>query len=219
MQNQTLQQLAIPLSIIVAGALIAAAMYFGGTGTKTGGVQMLDSQELLAGEKAPVPAVTEKDWIRGNPNAKLKIVEYSDPQCGYCKRFHQTLQQIINEHAAGGEVAWVYRHLPILGPASYDQALALQCAGTVGGQTAFWDNIDAHFEAGGKAFPTSDAYTACVKDPAKRAEIEAMATAAQSLGIQGTPASFILVDGQQVSIDGAQPYEAVKKVVETLLKK
>jgi protein-disulfide isomerase len=238
MNNQTtMQNLAIPLSIIVAGGLIAGAMYFSGARTaKTAGVKMVNSQELLAGEKEAVPAVTDKDWTRGNPNAKLKIVEYSDPECPFCRIFHTTLQRIMNDYGQSGDVSWTYRHMPLAGlhAKAYDESVAMQCAGMVGGTTAFWafadelfaktpsnDGLDHALFASFATKSGIDAakFDACLKGPDAKKVVDATLDEAGRLGIQGTPASFILLDGQQVTIDGAQPYEAVKKVIETLLKK
>lgn len=44
-----------------------------------------------------VPAVTEDDHIRGNKNAKVTIIEYSDFECPFCSRFHPTVQQAMDE--------------------------------------------------------------------------------------------------------------------------
>src|SRR3989338_10852406 len=54
--------------------------------------------------------VTDEDHIRGNVKAPVKIVEFADFECEFCKKLHQTMKEIINESEKEGKVAWVYRH-------------------------------------------------------------------------------------------------------------
>lgn len=225
------QNLAIPLSIVIAGALIAAALYFSDNNTSGRAAQGNEPRVT-----ANIPAVTEKDWIIGNPNAKVKIVEYSDPECPFCRIFHTTMQRIMREYKDGGQVAWVYRHMPlaVLHQKAHDEAVAMQCAGILGGNEAFWKFTDALFAA----TPSNDGldhgmfpqfaktagidvkkFDACRAGEDAKKIVDASLSEAENLGIQGTPASFVVVNDEQVSIDGAQPYEVVKKIVEEVLKK
>jgi len=54
--------------------------------------------------------ITSEDWVRGDRNAKVSVVEYSDLECPFCKRHHPTMQQLVAEY--DGKVNWVYRHFP-----------------------------------------------------------------------------------------------------------
>jgi protein-disulfide isomerase len=94
--------------------------------------------------------ITDEDHIRGNQDAAVKIVEYSDFGCPYCARFHQTMKQVTNNYDAS-EVAWVYRHFPIpqLHPQAPRLARASECAADLGGQEAFWTFADEVFAGGG----------------------------------------------------------------------
>lgn len=78
----------------------------------------------------------EGDHVYGNPNAPIKIVEYSDYECRYCKKVHETLLRIVDE--SNGGVSWTYRHLPILGPNSVAKAVAGECVAQIKGNDAFW---------------------------------------------------------------------------------
>lgn len=227
-------QLAIPVSIVIAGALIAGALYMSNTKNTATAQQVnngTDAQELI-----PVPEVTEKDWIKGNPNAEMKIVEYSDPECPFCRMFDATMQKIIGEYGQGGKVAWVYRHMPLsmLHQKAYDESVAMQCAGMLGGTTAFWifadelyaktpsnDGLDHALlpQFAAKAGIDAKKFADCRAGEEAKKVVDAHLAEAEQLGIQGTPHSFILYKGEQVSIDGAQPYEAVKRIIDTLLKK
>ncbi|HEV8553776.1 MAG TPA: thioredoxin domain-containing protein [Casimicrobiaceae bacterium] len=57
------------------------------------------------------PVSEGRDHIRGNPTATVALVEYSDFECPFCKRFHQTVKKVVDE--SGGRVKWVYRHFPL----------------------------------------------------------------------------------------------------------
>jgi len=150
--STTIQKLGIPIAIVIAGALIAGAIFFGGG---TGG----------GGNTPPVGQVVEKirgvqgdDHIVGNRNAKVVIVEFSDTECPFCKVFHETLHRIVSEYEPS-EVAWVFRHWPIpqLHPKAPKEAEALECAAAQGGPSSslgtsndvFWKYTDKVFEATG----------------------------------------------------------------------
>lgn len=90
--------------------------------------------------------VTEDDNIRGNINADIKVVEYSDFKCPYCGTFHDAMKQVVDNYE-DDKVAWVYRHFPIpqLHPKAPGIAQASECAGEIGGQEAFWQFADEVF--------------------------------------------------------------------------
>src|SRR3990172_5631879 len=53
--------------------------------------------------------ITNADHVRGNSNAPVTIVEYSDLECPFCKSFHTTMQQAMNEYGKNVKFAWVSR--------------------------------------------------------------------------------------------------------------
>ncbi|KKW42008.1 MAG: Sodium/proton antiporter [Candidatus Magasanikbacteria bacterium GW2011_GWA2_56_11] len=89
-----------------------------------------------------IRAVGADEPVKGNQNAKITIVEYSDFECPFCKRYHDTMAQIIAKY--GNEVRWVYRHLPLdsLHRKARTEALAAECAGEQG---KFWEFTDQVF--------------------------------------------------------------------------
>lgn len=101
------------------------------------------AQELPVNiELAPV---TDKDYVRGAKNPKITIVEYSDPECPFCKMFHETLTEIMKTFP--NDVKWVYRHLPLdIHPKAQREAVAMECAGELGGQEGFWKYLDRLME-------------------------------------------------------------------------
>ena len=155
MENQKAPSfLNIPTAIIVAGAIIAISIIW--TSKPAPGTVSINTGEgILAGNT--LKPVTTDDHILGNPNAKIKIVEYSDPSCPFCKVFHNTMRQVMNEYGKGGNVAWVYRSFPIdkpgtrsdggiLHPNAGKEAEAMECADFLGGNDKFWAYTNRFYE-------------------------------------------------------------------------
>lgn len=92
---------------------------------------------------APLP--TEEDHLWGNTNAPVKIIEYSDTECPYCKINYFNMKFLVNKY--DGDVAWVYRHhtLDHRFTKSRKEAEASECAAQVGGEGAFWLFLDGIF--------------------------------------------------------------------------
>jgi len=254
---ETVQKFAVPLAIIIAGAMIAISLYVvnanGSSGTPQPGVVQKEIREVEDG-----------DHIRGNPNAKIVIVEFSDTECPYCKMFHETMKRIASDYGASGDVAWVYRHWPIPGlhPKAPKQAEALECAAEQGGNEVFWKYTDMVYDRtqsnnsldsgvyntpkpvpvgpDGKPYytektprSTTDAgqlsdfakelgldvakFEDCLKTSKYADRVTTDANEAVAAGAGGTPHSIILVDGDQIPLEGAQPYETVKGLIDSLL--
>lgn len=228
----------IPLAIIIAGSLIAGAVYLS---NKEGSGTAAIKQPKIAAESAEglenLKPVTDKDHIRGNPNASVKIVEYSDMECPFCKRFHFTMQQAINEYGRDGKAAWVYRHFPLdsIHSKARTEAMATECAGELGGNTAFWAYLDGFFEI----TPSNDQtdiqkvlpqiareigldemkFNSCLTSGKYSKHVQDDLDNATATGGRGTPWSVIVAkNGKKFPLSGAQPYEAVKQMIELALK-
>ncbi len=96
--------------------------------------------------------VDDTDHIIGSKDAEIIVIEYSDTECPFCKRFHETMHQAVD--AYDGKVAWVYRHFPLtsIHPLAESGAIASECAATLGGNDMFWKYLDALFAAQGQSF-------------------------------------------------------------------
>lgn len=105
-----------------------------------------DASAATTSDDLSIREVAEDDNIRGDINANIKIVEYSDFKCPYCGSFHETMKQVVDNYD-GDEVAWVYRHFPIpqLHPEAPAIAQASECAREIGGKDAFWEFADEIF--------------------------------------------------------------------------
>ncbi len=84
------------------------------------------------------------DHYKGNPNAEIAVIEYSDYECPFCSRVHPTLEQLV---AANPDIAWVYRHHPLsFHPQAAPAARAAECIAEYAGNEAFWSFTDLLFE-------------------------------------------------------------------------
>ena len=231
------QSLAIPAAILLGFAMIAAAIYFsnqGGNTVVTAPTNNTTGEEQQNGDLSAINPVTEDDHIRGNPNAPIMLVEYSDYDCPFCKNFHETMNQIMEDYGLSGQVAWVYRHFPLeqLHPNAPRIALASECVAELGGDDAFWTFSDLVFEERSTNEPTdmtrlsefassagvSEAdFTACLESERHKDKVEEDFNNAIAVGGRGTPHTVVLVGDQQGVINGAQPYSVVKQIVENLI--
>ncbi|MFA6515224.1 MAG: thioredoxin domain-containing protein [Candidatus Paceibacterota bacterium] len=84
----------------------------------------------------------EGDHILGNKDAPILIVEYSDLECPYCKKFSGTMKEIVAE--SNGNVAWVYRHW-VVHQGALPKAAAAECVAKLKGNDAFWQYVDLVF--------------------------------------------------------------------------
>lgn len=225
----TAQSFAIPFAIVIAGVAIAAAIYFG-DGNK-GIVVAPQGNQAVA-----LDPITNKDHILGNPNAKIVIVEYSDLECSFCKKFHPTMTQVMSEYGESGKVAWVYRHFPLSShPKADKQAQATECVAKLGGNTKFWEYTNKIFEV----TPSNNgldmsllpklakelgidevAFTACLDSDEMKPIIEAGIASGLKAGVSGTPHSIILLNKKVVgTIEGAQSFATIKAQIDALLAK
>jgi protein-disulfide isomerase len=229
--------LGIPIAIVLAAALIAVAIVY--TGSQKSGNAIQNGKAGAPTEQVTketeVAPVTDKDHIRGNPNAPIVIVEYSDFECPFCKNFHETMNKVMAEYGVDGQVAWVYRNYPIvqLHPNAPKIAEASECVASIGGNDAFWKFSDFVFGERGVNEPTDITrlpefaeksgvnkakFNECLTAGTFADAVTESIIASQKAGAQGTPYSILMVGNQQGVINGAQPYTTVKQMIETMLK-
>ncbi len=123
----------ILISIVAGIALVVAALLILPNLRPVGDVVVPD----------PKPRPMAEGTAMGDPNAPVRIDEYSDFQCPYCRRFHeQTLNQIAEEYVATGKVYFVFHNFPFIGQESLDAASASMCAAEQG---RFWEYADVLF--------------------------------------------------------------------------
>jgi len=85
--------------------------YFGLGGLVLRALALSNQQRSSAAKVKNVRPVSKNDHIYGNPGAAITLVEYSDYECPFCKRFHPTAKKLVDQ--SDGKVNWVYRHFPL----------------------------------------------------------------------------------------------------------
>jgi|TARA_Y100000310_G_scaffold63585_1_gene59026 protein-disulfide isomerase len=221
-------KLTIPIAIVIAGVLIAGAVFFISSDKTSpdNGSTDTDTETLRP--------VSSEDHILGNPDADIVIVEFSDLECPFCSGFHNTMHRIIDEYGKDGSVAWVYRHFPLtqLHPKATTEAEASECAAELGGNQAFWDYIDRIFEItpGNNGLDLDilpvvaeeigldrAKFEECLSSGRHRESVNEDLQEAFAVGGRGTPYSIAIVGGEQVPINGNQPYAAIKSFIDSTL--
>src|SRR3989344_1383294 len=221
-------QYVLPFTIVIAGGLIAGAVFLAGKRSST----------TPTPNGAPtVRPVDSSDHILGNPSAPIKIVEYADLECPFCKDFHITMHQIMDFYGANGQVAWVYRAFPL--PPIHSQAPkeaeAGECAGAEGGNEAFFKFIDKIYEVtpgsnglnlnqlpviAGEVGLNVEQFNQCLNSGTYSKKVADSYQDAIAAGGQGTPYTLILINGELVeggNLSGAQPYDSMRAIIDAVL--
>lgn len=181
---------------------------------------------------APVPppapsgpvniTVTDRDHTRGNKDAKVTIVEWSDFQCPFCARFHPSVVRAMQEY--GDKVRWVYRHFPLdsIHPNARPAAEASECAAEQG---KFWEFADKLIERQPELGPSlytslakelklnESKFKDCVASGKYRQKVSDDEQAGLAIGVRGTPGSFV----NGIEVPGAVPFEQLKALIDQAL--
>ncbi|MDO8504101.1 MAG: thioredoxin domain-containing protein [bacterium] len=88
-------------------------------------------------------SITDGDWVKGNREASVTVIEYSDFQCPACGAYYPVIKQLVEEF--GGNIAFVYRHFP-LRQIHQNAELAAYAAEAAGKQNKFWEMHGMIFE-------------------------------------------------------------------------
>jgi protein-disulfide isomerase len=169
-------------------------------------------------------ALMDDDAVKGDPNAPVTIIEFSDFECPFCARFYSdTLSQIDEQYIKTGKVKLVYRDFPLsFHPQAQKAAEAAECAGEQG---KFYDMHDLLFEqgvqggvAGFKGYAQqigldTGKFNTCLDSGEMASEVRKDFSDGQKAGVQGTPG--FIINGNLVS--GAQPFQVFQQVIEAEL--
>ena len=254
-QNETITVKKSTYNNLMKGAVvtIAIAAFFGGYLTSTiddstTNQDLLDAIEEIENlQQTPSPAVAQApataqpirvslddDPIRGEPDAPVTIVEFSDFQCPFCARFHSnTLPQIEQNYISTGKVNFVYRDFPLpsIHPNAIPAALASECADDQG---RFWEYHDKLFEnqrewqgldlqTGVSTFKeyaqeldlNMDEFNSCLDSEKYAQEVNKDGQDGRDYGVTGTPGFF--VGNEKIGftkITGAQPYSVFQRLID-----
>ena len=160
--------------------------------------------------------------VRGNPKARVMIVEFSDFQCPYCSQVEATLKSVLSKHQ--DTVALAFRDMPItqIHPMAQGAAEAARCAGEQG---KFWEYHDLLFGDQGsldrngliakavKLQLDAKQFEACVSSEKFKAQVQQDNQEGLRAGVSGTPGFFI----NGIFMSGAQPEAIFEKAIEEQL--
>ncbi len=183
-------------------------------------------QQTQAAAQVTVPADVQRydipvddDYVYGNVDAPITIVEFSDFECPYCQRWYDQVWKRLREEYPD-QVRLVYRDFPLPGhPNSTPSAEAANCAGEQGEYYAFHDllfngemglSVDAFLNYAGDLNLNLDEFKKCLEERRYQAEVEADYAWASEFGVSSTPTFFI----NGIPLVGAQPFEVFKQVID-----
>ena len=171
--------------------------------------------------------------LLGNPNAPITLVEFGDYQCHFCNVFfHETEDDVLKNYVETGKVKMIFKDFTIIGPDSVNAAHGAHCANDQG---LFWEYHDELYnnwngENNGWASPENlkgfaenvqldvEKWEECMVGKNYDQMIKNSNSDAQTLGLTGTPAFFVIGPSNQVSkISGAQPYDVFEQIFEAEL--
>ncbi len=230
-----LDSFAVPIAIVIAGLIIAFAVYFTNSRANQGATTDLKkettTQEEGTKEESTSATVSIGDdpYIGDKSKAKIAIVEFSDYKCGHCQSHSsQVFPEIKKNYIDTGKVIYVYKEYPLSNSGvGYTTALAGACVfEQVGAEKfsqfhkdAFNTSTDADVRNlaislgvdGGK-------YDSCLSSAKYKDEIEADRDEGTAAGITGTPGFVVGVigdDGKVTGelIKGAYPFSTFEKVI------
>jgi len=180
----------------------------------------------------------DDDPVKGNPDAPVTIVEFSDFQCPFCSRFfQQTLPLIEKNYIDTGKIKFVYKDMPLdnLHPNARPAHIAAECADEQG---KFWEYHDVLFEKQSQwnrlvsselqntftEFATdmglqATSFESCMQSPNIADEVNKDTLEAASYGATGTPTFFIgnEKDGF-IKLVGAQPFATFQRIIDNQLR-
>lgn len=218
-QNTSNRKFIFWLTTIMATALLIFSVnYFNQKRKLTAGLSpLVENNEFLIESSEQ-----KEEHVRGDINAPITIVEFSDFQCSFCSKFHPTMIQVMQNYQ--GQVKWIYKHFPLdsIHPQARPAAEASECAAE---QNKFWEFADGLFESQSRFGQTlykdlasqfgldMSQFEDCISSRKYKDKVEQDFQQGRALGVSGTPGSFI--NGQ--SVPGAVPYESLKLTIDQIL--
>jgi protein-disulfide isomerase len=205
-------------AVVLAVALIGGSVLLTGNDSTDGAAGTTDTtgsatDTTTAGSTSPavtlVAGIPPNGTVLGNPNARVRMLQFEDLQCPICKKYtDNAFSAIVDEYVRPGRVKVDFRGLAFLGP---DSLKALRIAVAAGFQNKLWEVVGLFYENQGEEnsgwvtdelideilaeVPGLDA--AKVKADSKTAavtkEIAAVQAEATALQVPGTPWFYLAV--------------------------
>ena len=221
------------IAAFLLGILITKVQYLE-NGSQTNNIVAQTGQTGTTGNTAPTAGQKVDVGVghfpaQGDPNAKVKIVEFADFRCPFCEQFYKESEnQIINDYVKTGKAVFYFRHFAFLGPASVVAANAAECANEQG---KFWEmhnyfysnqppesdtsiyTVDKLTGIAGTLGMDTNKFSSCLTANTYQKNVDKDQSEGQTAGVSGTPTMFI----NGVSIVGAEPYATIKSQIDSAL--
>jgi len=208
--NQEQSVYYVPGAIILAGVIIAGAVYFSNKGSGEPVAQKANTPAKTTVSAGIPSKILESEHVLGNLNAPVTIIEYSDTECPFCKRHQTSMNTLMDTYGKDGKVAWVYRHFPLdaLHSKARKEAEATECAAELGGNTKFWAMINAIYTntPGNNGLDAAQLpifakqvgldvskFNTCLSSGKMAATVDAQAKDGAKAGARGTPYSVMML--------------------------
>lgn len=223
-------QYVLPLTIVVAGLLIAGAVFL----TAKNGAPVVTNNGTS--QAINFRQVDTTDHTLGNPTATVQVIEYADLECPYCKVFHTTMHQVMDYYGQSGHVSWTYRPFPLgqIHSKAPKEAEAAECAAEQGGTTAFFNYVDKLYSItpGENNLDLAqlpiiakdvglnvESFNTCLNSGKYAAKVQASYNEAIKAGGQGTPYILVTKAGSSdaIPLSGAQPYDSMRAAIDAVL--
>ncbi len=217
----------------VVGFFVVLTMYMKG-GPALAGVNPTVANDPTNGQPTEIKvSLKDDDWVRGDKKAKVAIVTFSDTECPFCKRFHGTMQQVMEQYK--GKVKWIYRNFPLEQLHSYapKEAEGLECAAEIGGVDGMWRFLDKIMETtqSNDSIPPTQLpdlaaavgldkgkISTCITSGKYTAKVQASIQEAVAAGGTGTPYSIIISGDTKIPVNGAVPISQMQAYLDPLVK-
>ncbi len=223
-------RLFLPVAIVVAALMVSGTLLYvnwNKIGSADGGAHIPQN------EGAPADVSIDNDPILGRNDAPVTIIEFSDFQCPFCRKFYEdALVEIKKQYIDTGKARFVYRDFPLdFHPGAQPAAEAAECADDQGMYWKFHDKVFAAQAKKGDGtvqFGVADLkqwakeinlnttqFNQCLDSGKHKEEVAKDQADGAAAGVSGTPTLFI--NGQKLV--GAQPFASFKTVIEQELAK
>jgi len=168
----------------------------------------------------PANIAVDGDPMRGNPDAAVTVVEFSDFDCPYCVRIQPTAQKLREKY--GDRIYWVFKDFPLnqIHPDAMDRHIAANCVRKLD-EDKYWEYFDTMFdesqlektrtEDGARKLALSmgvdaEKFDSCMTDPSMEKEVMDDIKQGEEAGVRGTPSFYI--NGEALTNVSPQQFEA-----------
>lgn len=245
--NENFKKLSLPTAIVVASVVLGISVIFSAklisnNIEKASGklrqdllndLKKIDKdrakemrpESIKPGKKLVEGVAAGSNPLMGSSGAPVLIVEFSDFECPFSKRFYQqTFPLIEREYISTGKVKFAYRDFPLpMHPLAKNAAIACRCAGKQNNYWQMFDKLSRSKKLDPEEIKTyakeldlnTKSFNSCLEDETVAGEVDKDFADAANFEVRGTPAFF--VNGR--FIEGARSFGTFREIIEEELNK